>query len=413
MTSSKMGLDVVKLFGKDRAQEDENLKHYFVKTSQYSEISNGVRELILGRKGSGKSAIFQMLAEEKMYSDQIPVKISFDGEDFVFIHNALKANSLGEEVNDDFKFSLAWKDFIISEIVFSALSSVEKLDGVLKKFLSEKGLIREKTWEKFAYSLIKVIRGAKLQSTSGEIEFDFTGFSDLMEGDKIQLRDSINDLIRKNKFIVLIDNLDEPWTNSPEMNSWLRGLFFAIRQLKREFNDLKVVSFLRTDIFDIISEDSDLFDSKSEISTITWDDNDYYNLKLLVATRISYYYCKPTPKTLSEIYNMWGIIFPHILHYGYQHSLLLSDYIIDRTFRRPRELLQFCRQIVSESKSHNFPVEENSISPAEIVYSNWKLNDLSGEYSKSYSNIKKCVLSFVGVQKTWDWPCPNLVCDRL
>ena len=34
-------LNLTKLFGKDRAQEDENLQHYFIKTRQYEEIKRG------------------------------------------------------------------------------------------------------------------------------------------------------------------------------------------------------------------------------------------------------------------------------------------------------------------------------------------------------------------------------------
>lgn len=91
MTIRRDSLNLTKLFGKDRAQEDENLQHYFVKTRQYDEIKRGDKELVLGRKGAGKSALFSMLAKEAQESDDtIPVKISFDGEDFVYIENWLK-----------------------------------------------------------------------------------------------------------------------------------------------------------------------------------------------------------------------------------------------------------------------------------------------------------------------------------
>ena len=55
MAILRNNLDLVSLFGKDRAQEDENLKYYFVKTKQYEEIKRGDKELVLGRKGAGKS----------------------------------------------------------------------------------------------------------------------------------------------------------------------------------------------------------------------------------------------------------------------------------------------------------------------------------------------------------------------
>jgi hypothetical protein len=57
MTIKRDSLNLTKLFGKDRAQEDENLQHYFIKTKQYDEIKRGYKELVLGRKGAGKSAL--------------------------------------------------------------------------------------------------------------------------------------------------------------------------------------------------------------------------------------------------------------------------------------------------------------------------------------------------------------------
>jgi|GEM_PF-1857319 len=409
MDVNRADIDVVKLFGKDRAQEDANLKYYFVKTAQYDEISQGSRELVLGRKGAGKSAIFEALASEKELSSEIPVKISFDGEDFIYINNKLRSHEIGELVSDEFKYSLAWKDFIITEIVFSSLSKLEKTNSMVQKMLVEKGFVKEKTWIKFANSMLKVIKGAKLQSVGGEIDFDFTPLTELLDTDRIVLRDEINEIIHNNNFFVLIDNLDEPWKNSPEMNAWLRGLVFAIRQIKREFNNLKVVAFLRTDIYDVISRGSDLFDSKSEITTIDWDDNNFYSLKLLVASRIAYYFHKSPPNNLSQIPDMWDIVFPASVNYGQQKTVVLSDYLIERTFRRPRELLQFCRQIVSESRANALPIEENAISPAEIIYSNWKVNDLAGEYSQTYKQIDTCILSFIGARKTWDWPCQSIL----
>lgn len=399
-------IDSVKLFGKDRAQEDENLMHYFVKTNKYDEIASGARELVLGRKGAGKSALFRALSEG--CKDEIPVQISFDGEDFIYIQNALKTNNICELVNDEFKYSLAWKDFIISEIVLATLRHAEKLDNDLSAFLAKNGLTTETTWKKFAKSLIKVIKGVQLQENVGKIELDFSGLAELLEPDKIKINEAINKLIQQNRFFVLIDNLDEPWKNTTDMNSWLLGLIYAIRQLKREFRNLKIVAFLRTDIYDIISRNTDLFDSKSEITSLTWDDNNYYNLKLLVACRIAYYFNKEMPTTQEDIQVLWDIVFPHAITYG-KHHPNLSDYMINRTFLRPRELLQFCRQILAEGKAKFLPVEQNAISPAEIQYSQWKLNDVTGEYSKSYANIDKCIETFIGAKRTWDWPVLDLI----
>ena len=409
MAIKRSSLNLVELFGKDRAQEDENMQYYFIKTQQYQEIKRGDKELVLGRKGSGKSALFSILAKEASDSENtIPVKSSFDGEDFVYIESWLKENDFTEPLNDDFKYSLAWKNFILNEIIYASIPHVECFDDALKNKLVQEGIMNDSSWRRFASAIFSVFKGGKLQSSLGEVELDFSSLTALQAEDKEQIKEGLTRLINQNSFFVVIDNLDEPWKNNKNMNSWLRGLVFAIRQLKREYNNLKIVAFLRTDIYEIISKESDLFDSKSEITTISWDDNNFFSLKQLVAARIAHYLNEPIPTDFKAINKYWNMLYPMNIYYNKRPNYL-SDYVINRTFQRPRELLQFCRLILESSKKTYLPIEEGAVSPAEIQYSNWKLTDLAGEYSKTYKNIDKCILTFVGTSKKWDWDCPSLI----
>jgi hypothetical protein len=50
-------------FGDDVAEFDDHLSLYFVETSGFLDIVNDRADLILGEKGSGKSAIFRHLAD--------------------------------------------------------------------------------------------------------------------------------------------------------------------------------------------------------------------------------------------------------------------------------------------------------------------------------------------------------------
>ena len=409
MNIKRSDVNITSLFGKDRAQEDLNLKYYFVKTKQYESIKNGEKELVLGRKGAGKSALFSILSEEAVDEEHIiPVKISFDGEDFVYIEEWLKCNNFNEPLNDDFRYSLAWKNYILDEIIYSAMPYIDFFDDNLKQRLVAEGVIEDSSWKRFANAIFKVFKGGKLKSSLGEIEFDFSSLSTLSLSDKEKIKESLSTLINNNDFFVVIDNLDEPWKNNENMNSWLRGLVFAIRQLKREYNNLKIVAFLRTDIYEVISKGSDLFDSKSEVTTIEWDDNNYYSLQQLVAARIAHYFKLEYPNTYQEINECWNLIFPPSTHYSGRNKFF-PKYIIDRTFQRPRELLQFCRFLLEASKTTTLPIEQNAIYHAEIKYSSWKLIDLNGEYSKTCSNIETCINSFIGAKRTWDWSCADLI----
>lgn len=402
-------LDLTQLFGKDRAQEDKNLQCYFIKTRQYEEIKRGDKELVLGRKGAGKSALFSILAQEtKEIPNTIPVKISFDGEDFIYIENWLKSNQFSEPLNDDFKYSLAWQNFILNEIIYASIPYIKNIDNALREKLVKEEIISEIPWKRFAKSILNVIKGVNLQTSLGNFELEFSNLHSLNDTDKAKINNALSELISKYNFFIVIDNLDEPWKNNHNMNSWLRGLIFSIRQLKRAYNNLKIVAFLRTDIYEIISKESDLFDSKSEITTISWDDNNYFSLKQLIAARIAHYLGDDIPTNFKDIYHYWNLFYPLNIYYNRKPNYL-SNYLIKRTFQRPRELLQFCRLIIESSKKIYLPIEENAIAPAELLYSTWKLTDLSGEYSKTCKNIDKCIMTFVGVSKKWDWDVNVLI----
>lgn len=403
-------INVTELFGKDYAQDDENLKHYFIKTRQYRELKSGSRYLVLGRKGSGKSALFKMLADETAQTATIPVKIAFDVHDFIQIENILKQNNITTKLNDDFRYSLAWQDFLISEIIQSALKKGADTfgdDNLLKRHLVDQGFLKEGRVMRFAESLINVVKGINYKGDKYSIDLNFQPLKNIAQADQDLVNDAINYLFQNNNFFVLIDNLDEPWKNNIEMNSWLRGLVFAIRNLKSAYNNLRIIAFLRTDIFDVISKESDLFDARSEITTISWDDNAYYNLKSLVAARIAYYFNLEYNDT-SEINDMWDRVFPkYMIYNGKQNNM--ATYMIDRTLLRPRELLQFCREVVSSSQTRFLPCDQNAVNSAEVNYSYWKVTDLAGEYSNTCLNIDKCILSFANTRRNWRWPVSDVL----
>ncbi len=402
MTKNQIKLD--DLFGKDRAQEDENLEKYFIKTAQYDTIFSGKKELVIGRKGAGKSALFSMLNKELVRDGKIVISISPKGDDYVYINQQIDQYS-EIVLDEDFKYSLVWKDFILSELALAILKNDKTPE--LKKYLKSKEKLGDSFALKFIKSIFKVLGSTNLKAKAGEIEVGFDiNFSELFdlatspELDKVKRE--ILSVINRKAFYVLFDNLDEPWKNENAMNSWLRGLILSMRQLKRDFNKLRLICFLRSDIFDEISRGSDLFDSRSEIIKISWNDNRNYSLRRLIATRIAVYFNKPKPATFKDFDSLWSMLYPQKIFFHSNKYIWATKYIIDRTFSRPREFLQFCRLALEKSTSNALPIPYDSILHASKEFSNWKLLDLVGEYSKSYKNIDKTILACVGIfDKNW------------
>ena len=70
-------LDLSKIdLGKDEAEQDERLKEYFLKTTSYNNALTGKKTIIVGRKGSGKSAIFTLVQEELESQGAIVIAIT-------------------------------------------------------------------------------------------------------------------------------------------------------------------------------------------------------------------------------------------------------------------------------------------------------------------------------------------------
>lgn len=398
-------IDIDRLFGKDRAQEDANLANYFIKSPQYETIKSGQKELILGRKGTGKSALFSFIGQELERESNTVICISPKGEDIVLVHEKLKSYS-DLKLDDDFKYSLAWKDYLLTEIALSILKKAKMLkeSSPLYSYLINEGRVQKGFVDKFVSSVLKVFSSGSYKYQDMEFNFDFTGIigKDATDFDKVM--HYLKEKIVQGSFYILFDNLDEPWKNNPEMNSWLRGLILASRQIKRDFNNLKIVIFLRDDIFSQITIGSDLFDSKSEILNLVWFDNKNYSLRKLLATRIAWYFNMKYPENFDNIIDLWSIIYPRTIDYdsrfGYK-TVYTDKYIIDRTFCRPREFLQYCKLIIMKSQNINLPVEKDTVRRAEVEYCDWKVNDLVGEYSKTYSNIDKFVFSLAGITTDW------------
>jgi hypothetical protein len=402
------------LFGKDRAQEDANLSKYFVKTDQYLSIYNGNKELVLGRKGSGKSAIFSQMCKELPQDGIIPIEISPQGEDFVFIDGVLE--KYGEYgFDDDFKYSLSWYEFIVTQIAFTLISDIRvnptqnpQNRDALYQYLKKNEKVNGDFVTQFTNALLKVFSNGKIKSTNVELDVDLSVLKSVGTPEQEQIKAALTELITHNRFFVLVDNLDEPWKNTPKMNSWLRGLILAARKLKRDFNNLKIVIFLRDDIFFEIKKGSDLFDSRNELLYLNWKDNYGNNLRKLIASRIASYFGKPMPETPDECDVLIELIYPREIDYRTSNKNMVR-FVADFTFYKPREFLQLLRIALENSTSSYLPIPAGAIRYAERQHSNWKVSQVEGEYSKTYSNIANCIESFAGIRKEWKYPYQDLL----
>ena len=376
----------VEIFGADAAEDDPNLASYFLKTSTWHKVLSGHTMLVLGRKGSGKSAIFRMLSEERLKDT---VVISVTPRLFALdILNAFKEKYPDSPFNQEIAYTTAWRYSLMLEL----LLSIENTTGQFK-FGGEAGVhewlrknvefdadIISRTvafLEKWTIDKVSITQLSAALSSNGRRK-------ELVGHEIDQTIPNVKQSLKNRKYIIAIDNLDEGWSNKEDARAYLAGLILAAKELSR-LSNLNVVIFMRTDMFRILETAYQHMDKfRQSIEYIEWNPT---SLARLVSLRIQKYFNIKNERNDDT----WKRLFPARM----ENNFLTYKHIVERTFLRPREIIQFCRLIIENAvKFKKENADTRDVRSAEIQYSDWKLNDLSGEYSAYYKNIDKLLECF-------------------
>jgi hypothetical protein len=131
---------------------------------------------------------------------------------------------------------------------------------------------------------------------------------------------------------------------------------------------------LREDVYRILLTHTQHSDKYRDIEKIQWT---VEGLMSLLTSRIEYNYAiqgKPIPE------NVLYTVFPETI--GANNT---ANWLFERTLGRPRELLQLVR--LYTEKNNTCEANSDLLKNIELEYSNWKLEDLTTEYSNQYPNL--------------------------
>jgi hypothetical protein len=386
--------DLSKLyFGAPAAERDMNfgLSDYFVESEAYSRLLERRKMIVLGNRGSGKSAIFKIIAAKQRESGCLVIELSPEDYSYEMLCSVLKAEKEGAW-SKHAAFATAWK-YLILVLVMKAITK----DGARLKigsaatiynYLRDHHHDAQDTPISTLISYLKRIEGLKVGSYEASIKT--RELAKLYKLEELEpLIPSLKELVSRKKVVVLVDELDKGWDNSEDAKAFVSGLFQASISLNDLSKDLTVLVSLRQELYDSIPA---LYDDAQKyrdiIETINWDEE---SLLSVVAKRIRH--SLPELKSHTDI-DCWNHVFAETLQYRKAKSF---NYVIDRTLYRPRELIQFCTDALEESKSlHVTPIDYPVISKAELVYSDARSKDISAEYRFQYPGLQSVFECFRG-----------------
>jgi hypothetical protein len=374
------------IFGADAAEDDPNLATYFLKTGTWQKALDGRTLVVLGRKGSGKSAIFKMLAEENDGKTQvIPVTPRLFALDIL---NAFKSKYPDSPFNQEIAYATAWRYSLMLEL----LQAIEDQTGCLK--LGGEAGVHDWLRKHVEFDADIISRTVAFlekwtveKVSLAQLSVAVTGShrrGPLVGQDIDETVPDVEKSLEKTKYVIAIDNLDEGWVNKEDARTYLAGLILAAKELSR-LKNLNVIVFMRTDMFRALETAYQHMDKfRQSIAYIEWNPT---SLARMISLRIQKYF--GVEDESNDV--TWRRLFPENM----ENNFLTYKHIIERTFLRPREIIQFCRLIIdTAAKFKKSKADARDIKTAEIQYSDWKLNDLSGEYSAYYRNIDKFLECF-------------------
>jgi energy-coupling factor transporter ATP-binding protein EcfA2 len=357
------------------AESDYKLAAHFVETSHVDRAVAGRRTLFLGRKGSGKSALFRQLPtiiKDRNRSPSVVQVIELTPDEYAWaaLRGYEEQGLLPEHAHTN-----AWK----LTLAIAAAGAIASAD---RSWSSDAGqavdrlrqFVRENFGElqpSMLATATKVVKGLKSFNLSA---FGFGVGFDRNEEDRqpitpaviAALIDTLEVPLREQSLFLELDRLDDSWDGSEQAEHLLIGLLKAAKDMNDRFGagakGLRVLVFLRSDIYDGLQ-----FDDKDKHRPleehILWDQN---VLGQMLSKRL------PDEIDAGQLFEpgeMRGSIKPF-------------NYIVKRTFLRPREILQFVDLALSQANPSATEISKDAIRDAETLYSRWKVEDLQQEFSK-------------------------------
>jgi hypothetical protein len=353
--------------GRVDAEADIRLREYFVTTPYVSEAVHGRRTIFVGRKGSGKSALYQQLPliyRHEGLTDQLVLSLTPDEQAWVAVKQYKEAGMLAETA-----YTNAWLYTLGANLAIALTGLNRNWQGRSRTAVSALRQFVDQNYRDDGVDLARL--ASKLVAGLSGINFTALGFGlnvtwkpeEKQIGFAVarsvqRLLEIVGYCLDEVAAVVLLDRLDDSWDGTQESQDMLVGLLKAAKRLNDQFprsddhsNGLKVLTFLRSDIYSRLRfDDKDKHRPLEE--PLMWSEAE---LEYLITRRL------PIELTV------WDVLDESL---GPVHF----NYILERTFLRPRDVIEFFGECFRIARPGQTRLTLDNITQAEERYSTWKVH---------------------------------------
>lgn len=358
-------IELQNLFGHEAAENEnpERLKEYYFKTGTYQQVVNDLPlRILVGHKGIGKSALFQIAMQEEKENRRLTILIKPDD-----------IAELGKVDGDFLRIIRDWKEGI-SEII-------------AKKVLQSFGLLYEGWRGKF--------------NLYGGMVIDFLE-STFKNPTNINLDPSrelfVNDFLKKGQISVYIDDLDRGWEGLKSDITRISALLNAVRDISTENRGIFFRISLRSDVYYLVRT-SDESTDKIEGSVI-WQSWSNHEIFVLLIKRIESFFGRSTDEkkllktAQSKLASYLNPIMEHrFLGNGLWNNIPTYRVLMSLTRKRPRDLVKLCTLAGRNARDCNSKnIQTINFKNIFDEYSQGRLQDTINEYRTELPSIERLLL---------------------
>lgn len=402
--------------------ELETIDQYFLQTDQYLRTERGEVRLVVGRKGTGKTAIFGHLADKKRASsNNVVVDLKPEGYQLVKLREGLLAHlAQGSKYHLLVAF---WEMILCLELCNRILVDDEKrhladhrlfepynrLKARYSPYLDSHDTDFSERLSSISESIIQAFKKHR-GSPSMDLTLSSSEVTNILyETDIRAVREDLKSyLAAKSTVYVMFDNLDRGWPETGLTTDdvlVIRSLIEASAKLQRDMRskdvDFSSIVFLRNDVYQILMKSTPDF-GKDMRAQLDWTDPD--QIKEMVRLRLA----NAMDDDEVKFDAAWHQI--AVSHIDGEESF---QFLIDRSFYRPRNVLKLinhCRAAAINAR-HEM-MEEDDIEKGVNAFSQDVLIEADREITDVMPETKQLLYQFMGERSLLSKGELNLLLSR-
>jgi len=354
--------NIQKLFGFEDAESEpiERLREYYFKKNTFKSITSDLPlRVLVGHKGTGKSALFKVAIAEDKENNILPILI--------------KPDDIAELGKKDENFLLRIRQWKVGLI---------RIIGA--KVFSELGLYDDNIASKLSKFGVKLISLVSDSVKSIDEKFDIKPAQKLL----------MENFLKTKTIIVYIDDLDRGWEGKKDDILRISALLNSIRDLSNENPGIKFRVSLRTDVYFLVRT-SDESTDKIEGSVVWFKWKNHEIFVMLLKRVLTFFGESVNEESLMKSsqhhisYHLDRIMAKKFNGFGKWENINTYKVLMSFTRKRPRDLVKLCTLAAKEAHIHNSSIirTEHFKSIFE-EYSQGRIQDTINEYKTELHNIE-------------------------